>query len=114
MALQATWEKINNQVAWRMADTIAARQRELAQLAPARHAPLFAGASKLSPVYEWVGVNEAAREVIASRIVDARLAGGLGVVVTFWLFTGLYLAFTELALFVKSRLQRVAALGTRA
>ncbi|KAH6663956.1 glycosyl transferase group 1 [Plectosphaerella plurivora] len=113
MALQATWDKINNQVAWRMADTIAARRRELTQVALARHAPLFAGAGKLAPVYGWVGVNETAREVITSRIVDARLAGGMGVVVAFWLFTGLYLAFTEVALFVKSKLQRVAGLVVR-
>ncbi|KAG7114281.1 beta-glucosidase G like protein [Verticillium longisporum] len=72
---RATWDKINNQVAWRMADTIEEREKELAQLVP-----------------------PAAREVVTSRIVDARLAGGLGVVMTFWVFTGLYLALTEVGL----------------
>lgn len=108
MACEATWEKINNQVAWRMADTIEERRRELAQVGKARHAPLFASASQLAPLYGWVMMNDAGREVITSRIVDAKLAGGLGIVVTFWLFTGLYLAFTEVVLWSKGRLPRLS------
>ncbi|KAL2761012.1 glycosyltransferase family 4 protein [Sodiomyces alcalophilus JCM 7366] len=109
MACEATWEKINNQVAWRMADTIEERRRELAQVGKARqHAPLFESASQLAPLYGWVMMNDAAREVITSRIVDAKLAGGLGIVVTFWLFTGLYLAFTEVVLWTKGRFPRLS------
>ncbi|KAM0271160.1 hypothetical protein ACHAQH_009161 [Verticillium albo-atrum] len=108
MACEATWDKINNQVAWRMADTIEERERELAQLAPARHAPLYRSASQLAPIYGWLSTKEAAQEVVTSRIVDAKLAGGFGVVMTFWVFTGLYLAFTELGLWVRGMMPRRA------
>ncbi|EEY22423.1 glycosyl transferase [Verticillium alfalfae VaMs.102] len=107
MACEATWDKINNQVAWRMADTIEEREKELAQLAPpVRHAPLYRQTSQLAPIYGWLSTKEAAREVVTSRIVDARLAGGFGVVMTFWVFTGLYLALTEVGLWVRGMMPR--------
>ncbi|KAM9883612.1 glycosyl transferase group 1 [Verticillium dahliae] len=107
MACEATWDKINNQVAWRMADTIEEREKELAQLVPpVRRAPLYRQTSQLAPIYGWLSTREAAREVVTSRIVDARLAGGFGVVMTFWVFTGLYLALTEVGLWVRGMMPR--------
>ncbi|KAK1590348.1 glycosyl transferase group 1 [Colletotrichum navitas] len=113
MACEATWEKINNQVAWRMADTIEEREREKAQIIHQR--PFIAmPASQLGPVHNWLLMSNAIRDVVVGRIVDAKLVGGFGVVMTFWFFTGLYLAFTEAALWFKGKLprlwsQRVAA-----
>ncbi|ROT41974.1 glycosyl transferase group 1 [Sodiomyces alkalinus F11] len=106
LACEATWEKINNQVAWRMVDTIEGRRRELVRVGHAQHPTLFANARALVQFYGWVMMNDAAREVIISWIVDAKMAGGLGIVITFWLFTGIYLVFTEVALWTKGRLPR--------
>ncbi|TDZ38804.1 GDP-mannose-dependent alpha-mannosyltransferase [Colletotrichum spinosum] len=106
MACEATWDKINNQVAWRMADAIQERERERAQVA--RRRPSIARqASRLVPVYSWLLVNSAVRDVLVGRVVDAKLAGGFGVVLTLWCVTGVYLAFTEAALWSKGKLPRL-------
>ncbi|KAF6808001.1 glycosyl transferase group 1 [Colletotrichum musicola] len=106
MACEATWEKINNQVAWRMADTIQEREREQAQLVHQRSS-IAIQASRLVPIYSWLLMNSAVRDVLVGRIVDAKLVGGFGVVMTFWFFTGLYLAFTEAALWFKGNVPRL-------
>ncbi|KAK1978405.1 glycosyl transferase group 1 [Colletotrichum cereale] len=106
MACEATWEKINNQVAWRMADTIEEREREKAQVAHQRSS-IAMQASQFVPVYSWLLMNNAIRDVVVGRVVDAKLVGGFGIVMTFWFFTGLYLAFTEAALWFKGRLSRL-------
>ncbi|GKT59749.1 glycosyltransferase family 4 [Colletotrichum tofieldiae] len=106
MACEATWEKINNQVAWRMADTIEEREREKAQIVHQRSS-IAMQASQLVPIYSWLLMNSAVRDVVVGRIVDAKLVGGFGVVMTFWFFTGLYLAFTEAALWFKGKLPRL-------
>jgi hypothetical protein len=43
--------------------------------------------------------------------VDARLVGGLGVILVFWAVTGCYMAFTECALWVKGRLRSGSQVG---
>ncbi|KAL0944920.1 glycosyltransferase family 4 [Colletotrichum truncatum] len=106
MACEATWEKINNQVAWRMADTIEEREREKAQLIHQRSS-IAMQASRLVPMYSWLLMNSAVRDVLVGRIVDAKLAGGFSVVMVFWCFTGMYLAFTEAALWFKGKLPRL-------
>ncbi|KXH68780.1 glycosyl transferase group 1 [Colletotrichum salicis] len=105
MACEATWEKINNQVAWRMIDTIEERERERAQVTH-RRVSIAMQASQLVPIYSWLLMNNAMRDVVVGRIVDAKLVGGFGVVMTFWFFTGMYLAFTEAALWAKGMLPR--------
>ncbi|WYZ44929.1 hypothetical protein EsH8_VIII_000245 [Colletotrichum jinshuiense] len=106
MACEATWEKINNQVAWRMADTIQEREREQAQIVHQR-ASIAMQASRLVPVYSWLLMNGAVRDTVVGRVVDAKLVGGFGIVMTFWFFTGVYLAFTEAALWFKGKLTRL-------
>ncbi|CCF41796.1 glycosyltransferase family 1 [Colletotrichum higginsianum] len=106
MACEATWEKINNQVAWRMADTIEERERENAQLVHQRTS-IAMQTSQTVPIHRWLLMGDAIRDVVVGRLVDAKLAGGLGVVMTFWFFTGLYLAFTETVLWFKGKLPRL-------
>ncbi|KAF9880153.1 glycosyl transferase group 1 [Colletotrichum karsti] len=105
-ACDASWEKINNQVAWRMADTIEQREREKAQIVHQRMS-IAMQASRLVPMYSWLLMNSAVRDVLVGRVVDAKLAGGFSVVMVFWCFTGIYLAFTEVSLWVKGVLPRV-------
>ncbi|KAF4823067.1 GDP-mannose-dependent alpha-mannosyltransferase [Colletotrichum siamense] len=110
MACQASWDKINNQVAWRMADTIQERERERAQLVHQRSASN--AISQLIPMYSWLLMNSALRDVLVGRIVDAKLAGGFSVVMICWCLTGIYLAFTEAMLWFKSKLPQVSAQAT--
>lgn len=120
-ACEATWEKINNKVAWRMVDTIAARELEKAgaktdsnaSSSPEASASTFSlsntssssglSAQQLVPVYGWLMMSDAVRAELARRIVDARLVGGLGVILSFWAVTGLYMVFTECVLWAKGR-----------
>lgn len=116
-ACEATWEKINNKVAWRMADTIAAREMEKANAKlesnpSSPSTPDFAlshtmssglSTQQLVPIYGWLMMSDAVRTELAKRIVDARLVGGLAVILSFWGVTGLYMAFTECVLWAKGR-----------
>lgn len=103
-ACEATWEKIGNKVAWRMADTIAERRREQGTT-PRPTQAMSTTAQQLVPVYGWLMMNNATRELLMRRIVDARLMGGLGVIVTFWVVTGVYMIFTEIFLWAKGRMR---------
>ncbi|KAH7324929.1 hypothetical protein B0I35DRAFT_347981 [Stachybotrys elegans] len=111
-ACEATWEKINNKVAWRMLDTIEEREREQQHHKVPDAAPLTTAANQLVPVYGWLMMNDAFRETVTRSMVDARLVGGLGVIVSFWAVTGLYMAFTETLLFVKGRLRSERKVAT--
>jgi glycosyltransferase involved in cell wall biosynthesis len=107
MACDATWDKINNKVAWRMLDTIEERKAELSRLEHEKTAVLARAQTQIAPMYQLFVVNDTLQSSLAARIVDARLLGGFGVISTFWFFTGLYLAFTELAMWIKSKMPRV-------
>lgn len=125
-ACEATWDKINNKVAWRMAETIEAREMEKASYKTATSDPTtpatapspdsldfsLSGSSSSSsglsaqslvPVYGWLMMSDVVRTTLAESIVDARLMGGLGVIMSFWAVTGLYMAFTECALWAKGK-----------
>ncbi|KAJ3521971.1 hypothetical protein NM208_g13059 [Fusarium decemcellulare] len=102
-ACEATWEKINNKVAWRMCDTISEWKRE-------RAGPMRRQLSNLSPstehlisIYGWLMMNDAMRDAVTRGIVDARLMGGLGIIISFWMVTGWYMVFTECFLWAKGR-----------
>ncbi|CEJ80056.1 Putative Glycosyltransferase family 4 [[Torrubiella] hemipterigena] len=106
-ACECTWDKINNKVAWRMADCITERAVEQERLKEQPRAVLpsaaAAGAKDLVPVYGWLMMNSAMRETILQRIVDARLVGGLGIICSFWIVTGAYMVFIEAAMWAKGR-----------
>ena len=104
-ACEATWDKINNKVAWRMADTIAeARSKQGALVTQESNpSPVSMTVRQLVPVYGWLLMNKAVRQAITQSIVDARLLGGLGVILSCWAVTGLYMIFTESLLFVRGK-----------
>ncbi|KAH8882908.1 glycosyltransferase family 4 protein [Thozetella sp. PMI_491] len=102
-AEEATWEKINNKVAWRMIDTIEAREGTQAesQLAGDEHRAQ-AGKHKVvattTPIFGWLFLSDAIRE----RVVDTRLTGSLAIISAFWAAVGLYLVFIKMGLWLKS------------
>ncbi|KAJ9137460.1 Glycosyl transferase group 1 [Pleurostoma richardsiae] len=100
-ACEATWEKINNKVAWRMLDTIHDRERELESLEPGGKVPGSATASLAAPVFGWLLLND----TIRGKIVDSRLTAALGVIMGFWGAVSVYLAFTKATQWVRSRLR---------
>ena len=107
-ACEATWDKINNKVAWRMVDTIAERaqgtepEQRQTQL---RSSVVSPAAQQLVPIYGWLMMNNAMRDAMTQRIVDARLVGGLGIILTFWAVTGCYVLFTECLMWAKGRMR---------
>jgi hypothetical protein len=108
-AEEATWEKINHKVAWRMLDTIEAHERDQAarQLADGNGqrrsgaATMTRGVVSTTPIFGWLFLNDDIR----ARIVDARIGGGLAVICAFWGAVGLYLLCIKAALWVKARVR---------
>ncbi|KAG6041304.1 hypothetical protein E4U41_005132 [Claviceps citrina] len=114
-ACDATWDKINNRVAWRMADAIEERRRERAnkeqqqQLSPSSPssspasssspsspaAAAAAASQNLLPLYGWWKMSNPPREAMSRSFTDARLLPGLAIIATFWAVTRCYVLFTE-------------------
>ncbi|KAH8809139.1 family 4 glycosyltransferase [Xylogone sp. PMI_703] len=112
LANEATWEKINNTVAWKMADAIEERKSQTvaatsttvvtspdapaapaAQTTPAAStttssvaAPSIADlkSSFAIPVYTWLLLSQELRSLLTSLVVDARLVAGLGIIIGVW------------------------------
>lgn len=91
MAEEATWEKINNRVAWKLAEALET------QPAPAT-APSFS-----TPIYSWLLLNPGLRGWLGSLIVDARLAGGLGIIVGVWIGLVITWILVQTSLLVRAR-----------
>ncbi|KAF4975919.1 hypothetical protein FZEAL_7336 [Fusarium zealandicum] len=102
-ACEATWEKINNKVAWRMCDIIAEWQRERAGQMSRQMPKPSPSVEQLIPIYGWLMMNNAIRDTVTQGIIDARLMGGLGIIISFWMVTGWYMMFTECFLWAKGR-----------
>ena len=109
LALEATWAKIGNTVAWRMADCVETREKEM-QHGEARKTRMGRAAAAMSPVCGWFE-SQRFGALLQKRIVDARLVGGLGVIIGFWGAVGLYLAFSRFAIWVRSRGNLAAVAG---
>ena len=123
---QWSWEAVGNKVAWRMADVIAEREDELSKMPPSPFlTPLSPTSSvpgspaltpldgpsmdknnNLVPQYGWLMLSGAVREILMKRMVDARLVGGLGVILTFWAVTGWYVVFVECLLWSREKMRR--------
>lgn len=73
MAEEATWEKINNQVAWKLAEALGRPQLSHNAM------PSFA-----IPVYSWLLLSPELRSLLISLVVDVRLAGGIGIIIGVW------------------------------
>ncbi|KAK5996845.1 GDP-mannose-dependent alpha-mannosyltransferase [Cladobotryum mycophilum] len=104
-AEEATWEKINNKVAWRMIDTIAEHEEERTN--PPEQTTTLASATQqlAAPIYSWIMMNQAARGALKRGVVDVRLLGGLGIILACWAFTGSCMVFTECLLWAKDRMR---------
>ncbi|KAG5980283.1 hypothetical protein E4U55_004189 [Claviceps digitariae] len=108
-ACEATWDKINNKVAWRMADTIEAHRREQqqskhsSQHPPSTTEPSSTSAHMLMPIYGWIMMSNGLREAMTRSVVDARILGGLGIIASCWAVTGCYVLFSECLMWAKSR-----------
>ncbi|TAQ83750.1 hypothetical protein B7494_g7924 [Chlorociboria aeruginascens] len=77
LADEATWEKINNRVAWKLAEALETRPT------PADPAPNFS-----IPVYSWFLLSSEFRNFLLSLLVDARLIAGLGIIFGVWRLHG--------------------------
>lgn len=111
-ACEATWEKIGNKVAWRMADVINERELERAQrkldsaTATTRAVmstsnPADAAAAAV-PIYSWLFMNSALRQLVGARIVDAKLIMGLCIILGIWAGVSVYLIVTKVGHFAKT------------
>lgn len=90
-AQEATWDKINNKVAWKMLDTILEREADVAELRlqdDERGQKLSVSAV---PVFGWLMLSDAVRETVAS----SKLTAALGVIAGFWGVVSVYLVFTK-------------------
>ena len=72
LAEAQTWEKIGNQVAWKMVDAL---MTEEAILEPQSYSV---------PVYSWLMMNQGLRSLVNSLKVEFRLMGGLGIILGVW------------------------------
>lgn len=75
MAEEATWEKINNTVAWKLAGALKTEQVEPFQ----EPEPTLA-----LPIYSWVLLSPQLRSGLLSLIVDARLVGCIWMILGIW------------------------------
>ncbi|KAI8626535.1 glycosyl transferase group 1 [Xylariaceae sp. FL1651] len=106
-SLEATWEVIGNKVAWKMIDTI-----EETGKTTEHHEPASAsGLQPSMPTLGWLFMSSAVRQLVVSRMVDAKVVLGLFTIVGFWGGVGLYLVFTNATHWVKTRVPRVYALA---
>ncbi|KAK4446968.1 glycosyltransferase [Podospora aff. communis PSN243] len=116
-AEEATWDKINNQVAWRMADTIAQSERERAELlvgtklpqqedAASSDAAVGVGGSLVmapSPLFGWLAMSDA----IKARASEVKVFGGMAAISASWVAVGAYLVFINAGIWVKKTFRGV-------
>ncbi|KAL2066021.1 hypothetical protein VTL71DRAFT_2092 [Oculimacula yallundae] len=90
IAEDATWEKINNRVAWKLAKAL----EDKSTVEPA---------SFSIPIYSWLLLHPGLRRWLASFIVDAKLAGGLGIIVGVWVGLIVTWLLVQLSLLLRAR-----------
>ncbi|KAH8754945.1 glycosyltransferase family 4 protein [Hyaloscypha sp. PMI_1271] len=92
MAEDATWEKINNRVAWKLAEAL-------------EHQPCQQPAQNNNaiPSYSWLLLSPELRGWLISLIVNMRLVGGLGVIVGVWGGLVITWLLVQSSLFVRAR-----------
>jgi glycosyltransferase involved in cell wall biosynthesis len=73
MAEEATWEKIGNQVAWKLAEALETRE------SAAGAVPNFS-----IPIYSWLLLSPELRGFLGSLIVNARLVAGIWIIIGVW------------------------------
>lgn len=96
MAEEATWEKINNRVAWKLAEALPAETQT-----PQQNQETVQGFS--IPVYSWLLLHPDLRDLLAKLFVDFRLMGGIGIIVGVWAGLVVTWLLVQLSLLVKTR-----------
>jgi glycosyltransferase involved in cell wall biosynthesis len=97
-AREATWDKINNKVAWEMASTIQQREEELAEMRREDGGPGGTSSASAAPMLGWLMLSNAVRETV----IGSKLAAALGTIVGFWGLVSVYLVFTKAARWARS------------
>jgi len=91
MAEEATWEKINNRVAWKLAEAL-----ETQETVPVQQ-------SFSIPIYSWLLLSQELRSFLGGLIVDAKLMGGIGIIFGVWCGLVITWILVQIALLVRSR-----------
>lgn len=100
-AREATWDKINNKVAWRMLEAIQEREADLEDMElEAGNGGDSGGLFSSVPVFGWMLLSKAFRETV----VTSRLTAALGVICGFWGVVSVYLVFTKATRWVRGLL----------
>ncbi|KAK4151854.1 hypothetical protein C8A00DRAFT_44992 [Chaetomidium leptoderma] len=101
-AEQATWERINSKVAWRMAETIDQSRRGRAALLQDRESQAEAeerfGATTMTPLLK----RSSPADILQARVADTRLAAGMVAISATWVVVGAYLVFIKTGFWVKA------------
>jgi hypothetical protein len=103
-AEEATWERINNRVAWRMAETIEQSERERAELRAKYKASVQDGeaqAEETTPLLDRL----VPPDTVQARVAKVRVAGGMLAISATWVAVGAYLVFIKAGLWVKARVR---------
>lgn len=102
-AREATWDLINNKVAWRMLEAIQEREADLEEMElEAGHGKGGGGLFSSVPVFGWMLLSKAFRETV----VTSRLTAALGVICGFWGVVSVYLVFTKATRWVRGLFSR--------
>jgi glycosyltransferase involved in cell wall biosynthesis len=99
MAEEATWESINNKVAWKLAEALDTQENP-----PETQ-------SFSIPIYSWLLLSSELRSFLGSLIVDARLVGGIGIIVGVWAGLVLTWILVQLAIMIRGRPPRAVLRG---
>jgi hypothetical protein len=97
MAEEATWEKINSTVAWKLAEALGTQL-------PTDTTPKPTSDLNFSiPIYSWLLLSPELRSVLGSLIVDARLVGGLWMIIGVWFGLVVTWILVQATLMMRSR-----------
>ncbi|KAH6634129.1 hypothetical protein B0J18DRAFT_9638 [Chaetomium sp. MPI-SDFR-AT-0129] len=108
-AEQATWERINNKVAWRMADTIAQSQKEKAQMRLSQNNQT--SESQVQAEEDGLGApttttplleRSVQTGLLQAQLANVRLGAGMVAISLTWAVVGLYLVFIEIGFWAKA------------
>ena len=113
-AEQATWERINNKVAWRMVETIAQSRKGCAQGGLPQHQSSQAqleeglGPTTTTPLLE----RPMPANILQVQLANARLAAGMVAISLTWVIVGVYLVFIQVGFWVKGASNCLPRYGT--
>lgn len=106
MAEEATWEKINNRVAWKLAEALPAETQT-----PPSNRETVQGFS--IPVYSWLLLHPDLRGFVGKVLVDFKLMGGIGVIVGVWAGLVATWLLVQLSLLIRTRVPWLGDAFTR-